>query len=61
MLGIVFLFAAVTGWHDVIGEATLADAIPDRIVHNSHRIVLTGESLRKRKKLNETEEVDVEE
>lgn len=51
----------VTGWHDVIGEATLADAILDRIVHDSHRIDLTGESLRKRKKLNKTEEVDMEE
>jgi DNA replication protein DnaC len=51
----------VTGWHDVIGEATIADAILDRIVHDSHRIDLTGESLRKRKKLNKTEEVDMEE
>ncbi|EQC0848600.1 AAA family ATPase, partial [Escherichia coli] len=26
---------------------TTADAIPDRLVHNSHRLVLQGESLRK--------------
>lgn len=51
----------VTGWHDVIGEATLADAILDRIVHDAHRIELVGESLRKRKKVNQTEELDMEE
>ena len=37
----------VNRWHDAIGENTIADAILDRIVHNSHRIELTGESLRK--------------
>ncbi len=34
-------------WHEYIGEATLADAILDRLLHVSHRIVLKGESLRK--------------
>ncbi len=34
-------------WHDVIGEATYADAILDRIVHNAHRINLDGPSMRK--------------
>ena len=38
----------VSGWHDVIGEGTIADAILDRIVNSSHRINLEGESLRKR-------------
>ena len=38
----------VNNWHDVIGESTVADAILDRIVHNSHRIELQGESMRKR-------------
>ena len=28
-------------------DPTLADAILDRIVHNAHRITLSGESLRK--------------
>ena len=37
----------VDRWHDVIGEPTIADAILDRIVHNAHRIDLTGDSLRK--------------
>ena len=30
----------VGGWHQKIGEATLADAICDRIVHDSYRIVI---------------------
>lgn len=34
-------------WHKAIGDATLADAILDRLVHNSHKINLKGESLRK--------------
>ena len=34
-------------WHDAIGEQTVADAVMDRIVHSSIRIVLAGESLRK--------------
>ena len=38
----------VDAWHDLIGDPTLADAILDRLVHNAHRLDLTGESLRKR-------------
>ncbi|HYO64461.1 MAG TPA: IS21-like element helper ATPase IstB, partial [Archangium sp.] len=33
-------------WHAVIGEPTLADAILDRLVHNAHRLKLTGDSVR---------------
>jgi DNA replication protein DnaC len=40
----------VAQWHEMIGEATIADAIMDRIIHNAHRITLEGESLRKPKK-----------
>jgi DNA replication protein DnaC len=40
----------VKKWHELIGEKTLADAILDRIVHQSIRIELYGESLRKNKK-----------
>ena len=38
----------VKSWYEIIGEETLADAILDRLVHSSHRIELTGESLRKK-------------
>ena len=34
-------------WHEVIGDPTLADAICDRVVHNAHKLILTGESMRK--------------
>jgi len=34
-------------WHQSIGDNTLADAILDRLMHNSHRIKLKGESMRK--------------
>jgi len=34
-------------WHKAIGDATLADAILDRLIHNSHRLKLKGESMRK--------------
>ena len=38
----------VEHWHDVIGDPTLGDAILDRLVHNAHRLQLSGESMRKR-------------
>jgi DNA replication protein DnaC len=37
-------------WYDVISEATIADAILDRLVHTSYRIELKGESLRRKKR-----------
>ena len=40
----------VKKWHEVIGEKTLADAIMDRIVHQSIRIELYGDYLRKKQK-----------
>lgn len=42
----------VAQWHSLIGESSMADAILDRLVYSSHRIELTGESLRKKKKLS---------
>ena len=42
-------------WHGVIGDATLADAILDRLVHNAYKINLRGESMRKQQaKLTDT-------
>jgi len=35
-------------WHEYLGEPTLADAILDRLLHNAHRLTLTGESMRKK-------------
>ena len=36
-----------TKWHSFIGDPTLADAILDRLLHNSHTLKLKGESMRK--------------
>ena len=41
-----------TQYHDYIGEPTLADSICDRLLHNTHRIVLKGPSRRKEDKLD---------
>lgn len=41
----------VEQWHAVLGDRTVADAILDRLVHNSYRLVLKGESMRKAKSL----------
>lgn len=37
----------VSAWHDAIGDATLADAVLDRLVHNAYELKLKGESRRK--------------
>jgi len=34
-------------WHEALGEPTIADAILDRLLSNSHRFELSGESLRR--------------
>ena len=39
----------VEAWHQLIGEATIADAILDRLVHNAYRVEMEGESMRKQK------------
>ncbi len=37
----------ISKWHELIGEATYADAIMDRLIHRAQRFELTGESMRK--------------
>ena len=39
----------VAHWHEQIGDPTVADSILDRLVHNSYRIELSGESMRKKR------------
>jgi DNA replication protein DnaC len=39
----------VARWHEQIGDATAADGILDRLVHNAHRIEMRGDSMRKKK------------
>jgi DNA replication protein DnaC len=41
----------VKSWYEIIGEKTIADAILDRLIHQSHRIELGGESMRRKRKL----------
>ena len=43
----------VSEWHSSIGDATIADAILDRIVYQAIRLELQGESLRKKKAGNQ--------
>lgn len=40
----------INKWHEYIGEATVADAIMDRLVAHANKIELRGGSLRKNKK-----------
>jgi len=38
----------VASWYDLFAVETIANAILDRLIHTSHRVELTGESLRKK-------------
>lgn len=52
----------VSGWHQMIGEPTIADAILDRIIHNAHRIELKGDSMRRKSEnpgLTQTENPEI--
>lgn len=40
----------VSSWYDLIQAPTIADAILDRLVHNSYRLEMKGESMRKKQK-----------
>ena len=35
-------------WYELFGNSTAADAILDRIIHNSYKIQLKGQSMRKK-------------
>jgi hypothetical protein len=35
-------------WHEILGDPTFADAIPDRLVHNAYKLKLKGGSMRKK-------------
>jgi DNA replication protein DnaC len=37
----------VEKWFEAIGDPTIADAVLDRLIHNAHKIDLTGDSMRK--------------
>ena len=37
----------VENWYDIIGDKTMADAICDRLISNSHHIALEGDSMRR--------------
>jgi DNA replication protein DnaC len=40
---------APAGWHSMIGDGRVADAILDRILHNSYEITIDGDSMRLKK------------
>ena len=42
----------VDQWHGYLNDPTLADAILDRVVHASHRLQLSGNSMRKKSKVD---------
>src|SRR5450755_2316373 len=46
----------VAHWHEQIGDPSVADSILDRLVHNSHRIELKGESMRKQRRRADQDE-----
>jgi DNA replication protein DnaC len=48
----------VEQWYESIGDATFADAILDRLVHNAYKICLTGESMRKKKSKKENNDAN---
>ena len=41
----------VKAWHDSMQDPTLADAILDRLVHNSYKLELKGESMRRKRSM----------
>lgn len=39
----------IENWYEIIGDKTIADAVCDRIIANSHRIEIKGDTMRKNK------------
>ena len=46
-----------THWHEYLNDATLADAILDRLLHHTIKLELHGESLRKPKKIQDHSDI----
>ena len=44
----------VEHWHEHLNDATVADAILDRLLHNAIRVPMSGESMRKSKRALQT-------
>ena len=42
----------VDQWHNLITNGTVADALLDRLIHNAHRIALTGNSMRQKQAMD---------
>ena len=36
----------VTSWHEAVGEASMGDAICDRLIHGAHKVAIKGPSMR---------------
>ena len=47
----------VKAWYEIIGERTLADAILDRLIHNAHRLELSGESIRRKRSIMDQKKI----
>jgi DNA replication protein DnaC len=50
----------VEHWHAWIGDATIADAILDRIMQRNHRLTLTGDSLRAQRPKTRKKEINID-
>lgn len=46
----------VAQWHELVGDATVADALMDRLVHQAYRLELKGESMRKARAANDRDQ-----
>jgi DNA replication protein DnaC len=46
-------------WHDAIGDATLGDAILDRLIHNAHRIEIKGEESMRKKQAKQARDEEI--